>query len=637
MDADNTNIDNSGGNRGGSNSCDAFVLSGAPTTTAHSQDATSDHVQSESSRSTSSMVEGLNGTKDRIIGELAGWLNTFKESDCQLLMDEAQSMGQENTKEYWSRLLKLEYQSDVSTLNFKRSLTVRKENLKQHNYFSRIMTDELQDIEQSDRPSSPSEEAVKRRRYNTRLKSTASSYSTATASSLASSSSADICNPIIPFVSVGASNPTIANTSASAATFNSTRAKVSFQEDDCEIEPDTDESYEPPSELSSNTSSPRHPLRRWIYLYPQGQGQLRYPSEFRRPWIVGENDVAGILWSLREIIVDRLPDADTFRDKRSVKELEHPHEFLALNHIYLIQRNDVSSSIFVALGDKLWQNIQAPSLDRLMDSKTVEGLFDIAVRLSTACYQVGRRVARDWDGDEAVGDVLSSLTKSSALWDVNRAQDNEATDTKKRNDPFLEAYCTHLPNTHAHWDTVFPPSDVRRSSVSDKRGTRPDYFSKVQDRGRTYYPLVVEIKKAKQGERVLMSDLEKIALQMKDSLDLMAQDKVNLEGVRVYGYTIVGKSQKQLVKHELCLYSMTIEARGIYIMREITKAYLPRSHADMSVLPTTLNLFKNLQQYLQVTVSLCNRPLLSVPYVGVTKTLGSPMKRPQAGWDAAKV
>jgi len=40
----------------------------------------------------------------------------------------------------------------------------------------------------------------------------------------------------------------------------------------------------------------------------------------------------------------------------------------------------------------------------------------------------------------------------------------------------------------------------------------------------------------------LLSDLEKIALQMKDSLDSMAQYKINLEGVRVYGYTIVGKS-----------------------------------------------------------------------------------------------
>ena len=123
----------------------------------------------------------------------------------------------------------------------------------------------------------------------------------------------------------------------------------------------------------------------------------------------------------------------------------------ALNHIYLVQREDVSSSLFVTLGDELWRDLQASSLDNLMDAKTIEGLFDVAVRLATLHYQDGRKLARRWDGDDAVGEVLSALTKTSALWDTNRAQDNEATDTKKRNDPFLEAYCTHLPNTHAHW------------------------------------------------------------------------------------------------------------------------------------------------------------------------------------------
>ncbi|KAF9583209.1 hypothetical protein BGW38_010026 [Lunasporangiospora selenospora] len=271
---------------------------------------------------------------------------------------------------------------------------------------------------------------------------------------------------------------------------------------------------------------------------PSRPGPIALSVGFQHPWIISEHNVAGILWSLREMIVDSLPDADTFREKRSVKELEHPYDFLALNRIYLIQRDDVSSSLFVALGDKLWRDLQAPSLDSLLDTRTVEDLFGLAVRLATLCYQDGHKLARNWDGEDTVGEVLSALTKSSALWDANRVQDNEATDTKKRSDPFLEAYCMHLPNTHAHWDTVFPPSEARRSSASSKRGTRPDYFSKVQYRGRTYYLLMVEIKKVKQGEFVLLSDLEKIALQMKDSLVSMAQDKINLEGVQVYGTPI---------------------------------------------------------------------------------------------------
>ncbi|KAG0254667.1 hypothetical protein BGZ95_005966 [Linnemannia exigua] len=484
-------------------------------------------------------------TKDRLVSELGCWIQVFKESGCQILVNKAQFLERESTTEYWTQLTKDQYRQECSTLNLKRGIAIRKENLKQHNYYSQIMTDELKDIEQVN-------------------------Y---------------IHQPINPFLAVKDINQCSSNTPMSSVTPTPKSAKVSFKDDMDETNEDSDGSYEPSSELSSQGSSPRRPLRRWVYLYPQGQGQLRYPADFQRPWMIGKHNVAGIL--------------------------------CALNHIYLVQRDDVSSSLFVALGDELWDVLQAPSLDNLMNAKTIEDLFDVAVRLATLRYQDGRKLARRWDGDDAVGEVLSALTKTSALWDTNRAQDNEVTDTKKRNDPFLEA------------DTVFPPSEARRSSASSRRGARPDYFSKIQDRGRSYFPLVVEIKKTKQGECVLLSDLEKIALQMKDSLDSMAHDKINLEGVQVYGYTIV--------EHEIYLYSMTIEAPGIYIMREISKAYLPRNHADMSVLPFTINLFKNLQQYLKDSASLCGRPLLAAAYDGVVKTLGTPMKRPRSGWDATNV
>lgn len=58
---------------------------------------------------------------------------------------------------------------------------------------------------------------------------------------------------------------------------------------------------------------------------------------------------------------------------------------------------------------------------------------------------------------------------------------------------------------------------------------------------------MIELKKTKQGGYVLLSDLEKNAVQMKDSLDSMAQEKISLEGVRVYGCTIVGKSWRTIV------------------------------------------------------------------------------------------
>ncbi|KAG0379796.1 hypothetical protein BGX24_011655 [Mortierella sp. AD032] len=356
-------------------------------------------------------------------------------------------------------------------MSLKRGIAILKETLKQHK-------DKLKDVEQVNRPPSPSEEAKKRRRYNTRSAAAASpspsssTYSTTIAASSASSLSVDIHQPINPFLVFKDTNQINTSTSMSTGTHTPKSAKVSFKDDVIEMNADSDSSW-----------------------------SAHYPSDFQRPWMTGKHNVTSILWSLRELIVDCLPDANTLKENRPIKELERPHEFLALNHIYLVQRDDVSSSLFVTVGDELWRDLQAPSLDNLMDARTIEGLFDVAVRLATLCYQEGRKLARRWDGDDAVGEVLSALTKTSALWDANRAQDNEATDTKKRNDPFLEAYCTHLPNTHAHWDMVFPPSEARQSS------------------------------KAKQGECVLLSESEKIALQMKDSLDSMVQDKINLEVV----------------------------------------------------------------------------------------------------------
>ncbi|KAG0229279.1 hypothetical protein BGW42_001673 [Actinomortierella wolfii] len=175
-------------------------------------------------------------------------------------------------------------------------------------------------------------------------------------------------------------------------------------------------------------------------LVERDDSDASVPEGERKIWIGGEKLIVSIGFIWRSDI-----------ESSALDLLYKVTIFAILNHIYLIQRDDVSSSLFVALGDKLWHALHAPSLDDLMDAKTVESLFDVTVRLATLCYQDDRKLARNWDGDEAIGEVLSALTKSSVLWDANRAQDNEATDTKKRNDSFLEAYCTHLPNAHAHW------------------------------------------------------------------------------------------------------------------------------------------------------------------------------------------
>lgn len=43
---------------------------------------------------------------------------------------------------------------------------------------------------------------------------------------------------------------------------------------------------------------------------------------------MGKHNYAGILWSLRELIVDSMPEADALKENRPIKELERPHEIL---------------------------------------------------------------------------------------------------------------------------------------------------------------------------------------------------------------------------------------------------------------------------------------------------------------------
>ncbi|KAF9116355.1 hypothetical protein BGX30_005974, partial [Mortierella sp. GBA39] len=149
---------------------------------------TSDHAQPAPSGPTGNSIHPPEWLKYILVKR------SFKESGCQLLVNKAQFLERENTTEYWTQLVKDQYRQESITLNLKRGIAIRKENLKQHNYYSQLMTDELKDIEQVNCPPSPSEEAKKRRRYNTRSAaavspSPSSSSSSATAASSSASSS----------------------------------------------------------------------------------------------------------------------------------------------------------------------------------------------------------------------------------------------------------------------------------------------------------------------------------------------------------------------------------------------------------------------------------------------------------------
>ncbi|KAF9143451.1 hypothetical protein BGX30_000426 [Mortierella sp. GBA39] len=226
--------------------------------------------------------------------------------------------------------------------------------------------------------------------------------------------------------------------------------------------------------------------------------------------------------------------------------------------------------------------MQAPALEKLIDDQSVTALVDLSFRAASIGYQEGREL---------------SLFMTNILWDTSMDDDNEVGLTKKKNDSFLLAYITHLPHSTPYWDKSLQHSEKRGRLARDGNGARPDFVSGFKSRGKMSYLMMAEIKKKAQRDTVILTDMEKLALEMKDCIDAMARDRVDIVGIKVYGYTIVG--------HEIALYSVLLEASGICMMRELGKAYLPRNHHYLTLLPNTINLFLSLQRGLKESARLC--------------------------------
>lgn len=87
---------------------------------------------------------------------------------------------------------------------------------------------------------------------------------------------------------------------------------------------------------------------------------------------------------------------------------------------------------------------------------------------------------------------------------------------------------------------TFPPSKRRKSMDPSLRSHRPDFFVSAMLPKRQCHLFTVEVKKAAQG-LVAQSDLEKLACEMRDAIDDLAKQKINISSVRVFGMLAVGK------------------------------------------------------------------------------------------------
>ncbi|KAF9079365.1 hypothetical protein BGX27_006527, partial [Mortierella sp. AM989] len=89
-------------------------------------------------------------------------------------------------------------------------------------------------------------------------------------------------------------------------------------------------------------------------------------------------------------------------------------------------------------------------------------------------------------------------------------------------------------------DQAFPPSQNRKKGLDENSlGRRPDFMLKTSIHGLVCYLFFMEAKKVRQGTAVVQDDLEKLASMMKDAIDDMSKQGINVCNVEVIGLHIV--------------------------------------------------------------------------------------------------
>ncbi|KAG0197144.1 hypothetical protein BGX28_009353 [Mortierella sp. GBA30] len=270
----------------------------------------------------------------------------------------------------------------------------------------------------------------------------------------------------------------------------------------------TDESYQV---SRSPTMTPTRNKTIWSIIYNTGDGVLHYPSSWQSPWIVDGVNIADLLWDYRRSVVAALPNLDA------------PIEPL-LSHL------------FSSLGKELWDKILSVKTHQRISPKAVQDVFEAAHNMSNSDYTSARKWIMEWQGgDLDVKTLMTNMLSTSALWDVSR--DNEAGLIKKKFDPFFLTFICPMKHMNSFWDMTFPPSKRRKSMDPTIRGQRPDFFVRAVLPGLQCHLFTVEVKKSAQG-LVVQSDLEKLACEMRDAIDDLANQKINISSVKVFGMAI---------------------------------------------------------------------------------------------------
>ncbi|KAG0247527.1 hypothetical protein BG011_001346 [Mortierella polycephala] len=342
-------------------------------------------------------------------------------------------------------------------------------------------------------------------------------------------------------------------------------------------------------------------------FYLAGNGSTGCSKKLWTPWVVEGVDLSNKAWAFREAVCSKA---------KTVEPLSGSVEKLVVNHIYLFDSKDTGSGLYDVIGATHWAAITSISLKKLLSKDVLAELADYAIDLSMMNHDDAQDSVLDWTGNRDVKKVLSYLLADGFLWDD--PDFNELEMIQHVFDPFLKTFISTIKGAVGRWDKVFLPSQERKEdAITEGRGRRPDYFMQCDFPGRKCFAFVMEAKKTSQ-KAVLQNDLEKVAFLMKDAIDNMARQRVDVPKLKVFGMVVVGV--------EGVVYSMELAARGIYLMKKYAVVYAPQSQFNLGVLGSSINVFMNLREELIKAIDICRTARLEKPTDLTRPSFGTPIK-----------
>ncbi|KAF9102256.1 hypothetical protein BGX27_011114 [Mortierella sp. AM989] len=257
---------------------------------------------------------------------------------------------------------------------------------------------------------------------------------------------------------------------------------------------------------------------------------------------------------------------------------------VAMNRIFFLESNTTLAAHLSTVGGFLFAPVPLPHLA----SQDVMDIYDISSAFREKdSLQIQDYIFSEWAKDRPPSDLLRRLVTNYAQVEALWTRSDKQNEDTYMHDYFIPIFnCLQRPGFTRHFTSTFGPSLIRSQAFDPTNlGIKSDLHLVTKGA----HVFVCECKKPTVSSKF---DFEKIALEMKDSIDDAITNGKRL--VRVFGCQVKGDQGE--------LFSMDLQAESIYLMRLIGSFERPKSHTDMlHVLLSNLPILKWLSQELQIS------------------------------------